>query len=84
MGALNANPPSAVAALDVLAAMKGQGRRVAVLGDMLELGAGAADMHQQIGAKAGGFVDLLICVGAFAADVCRGAAATADEECARG
>lgn len=71
----NANPLSTVAALEVLAEMKGQGRRVAVLGDMLELGSGSAQMHQTIGAKASGIVDLLIGVGDFAGDICRGASA---------
>lgn len=71
----NANPLSVSVALDVLAQMKGQGRRLAVLGDMLELGDGAAQMHEDIGAKASGIVDLLIGVGDFAADICRGAAA---------
>lgn len=71
----NSNPLSVVAALDALAAMKGQGRRVAVLGDMLELGEGAVEMHEQIGTKAAETVDLLIGVGNFAGDICRGAAA---------
>jgi UDP-N-acetylmuramoyl-tripeptide--D-alanyl-D-alanine ligase len=43
----NANPASVKAALAVLgrAAAKDGGRRIAVLGDMLELGAEAAEMH---------------------------------------
>ncbi|MCM5556957.1 UDP-N-acetylmuramoylalanyl-D-glutamyl-2,6-diaminopimelate--D-alanyl-D-alanine ligase [Pleomorphomonas sp. NRK JP5] len=43
----NANPTSMRAAIEVLgsATVEGQGRRVAVLGDMLELGPGAADLH---------------------------------------
>jgi len=72
----NANPHSVVAALDVLAAMRGQGRRVAVLGDMLELGPASARLHRDIGQRAGGFVDLLIGVGEFAADISQGAAAS--------
>ncbi|MEM6389029.1 MAG: UDP-N-acetylmuramoyl-tripeptide--D-alanyl-D-alanine ligase [Pseudomonadota bacterium] len=45
--AYNANPASVAAGLEVLAAAlpQGRGRRIAVLGDMLELGAGAADLH---------------------------------------
>jgi len=69
----NANPLSVAAALDVLSGVKGQGRRVAVLGDMLELGDGAAQMHQDVGKKAGEIADLLIAVGSFAADICAGA-----------
>ncbi len=43
----NANPVSVAAALDLLAACKpgGTGRRLAVLGDMLELGKAAREMH---------------------------------------
>ncbi len=70
----NANPLSMAVALDALAAQKGQGRRVAVLGDMLELGEGAAQMHREIGAKAAGIVDLLIAVGSFAPEITAGAA----------
>lgn len=43
----NANPASVRAAIDVLAAQPG--KRVLVLGDMGELGAGAADMHRDTG-----------------------------------
>ncbi len=71
----NSNPLSVVAALDALAAQKGQGRRVAVLGDMLELGDDAAKMHKDIGAKTAGVVDLLVAVGNFADDICSGATA---------
>ena len=62
----NANPLSVAAALEALAAQKGSGRRVGVLGDMLELGSDAARMHQEIGGKAAGILDLLIAVGQFA------------------
>jgi len=71
----NANPLSVAAALSALAGLKGQGRRVAVLGDMLELGDEAAQLHQQIGTQAAAVADLLIAVGNFAAEICRGAAA---------
>ncbi len=66
----NANPLSVAAALKVLANTKGQGRRVAVLGDMLELGSGASQLHREIGRQAGAFVDLLVAVGGFAGDIC--------------
>ncbi len=59
----NANPMSMAAALDDLAA-SAPGRRVAVLGDMLELGAGERGFHEQIGAHARARgVDLLVTVG---------------------
>lgn len=47
--AYNASPMSVKAALDVLADMKGYRRRIAVLGDMLELGSGERDFHAEIG-----------------------------------
>lgn len=70
----NANPLSVSVALDALAAQKGRGRRVAVLGDMLELGSGATQMHREVGAKAAGVVDLLIAVGEYAGEMVSGAA----------
>jgi len=60
----NANPMSMRAALDDLAATAGEGRRVAVLGDMLELGLEEAQFHAEIGAHAAGCgVELLVAVG---------------------
>jgi UDP-N-acetylmuramoyl-tripeptide--D-alanyl-D-alanine ligase len=63
----NANPMSMRAALDDLAA-SASGRRIAVLGDMLELGPDASRFHAEIGAyarEAG--VDVLVTVGPLAA-----------------
>ncbi len=60
----NANPMSMRAALDDLAATSGEGRSVAVLGDMLELGAEEARFHAEIGAHAAACgVELLVAVG---------------------
>jgi UDP-N-acetylmuramoyl-tripeptide--D-alanyl-D-alanine ligase len=60
----NANPMSMRAALDDLAATTGEGRRVAVLGDMLELGPEEARFHAEIGAHAAACgVELLVAVG---------------------
>jgi UDP-N-acetylmuramoyl-tripeptide--D-alanyl-D-alanine ligase len=50
--AYNANPDSMRAALRHLAATAGDRRRVAVLGDMAELGPGAPAFHEEIGAEA--------------------------------
>jgi UDP-N-acetylmuramoyl-tripeptide--D-alanyl-D-alanine ligase len=59
----NANPVSMRAALDHLATLDG-GRRIAVLGEMAELGADAAAYHREVGEHArGGGVDMLIGVG---------------------
>jgi UDP-N-acetylmuramoyl-tripeptide--D-alanyl-D-alanine ligase len=63
----NANPMSMRAAIDELAETDAS-RRVAVLGDMLELGAEAPRFHREIGAYAGERgVALLITVGPLAA-----------------
>ena len=63
----NANPMSMRAALDDLASAA-PGRRVAVLGDMLELGPESERFHQEVGAHARERgVDLLVTVGPRAA-----------------
>jgi UDP-N-acetylmuramoyl-tripeptide--D-alanyl-D-alanine ligase len=64
----NANPVSMRAALSHLASL-GEGRRVAVLGEMAELGSGAAAYHREVGvsARTEG-VDLLVGVGEPARD----------------
>ncbi|HET9851942.1 MAG TPA: UDP-N-acetylmuramoyl-tripeptide--D-alanyl-D-alanine ligase [Candidatus Limnocylindrales bacterium] len=69
--AYNASPPSVTAALDLLAGLPG--RRVAVLGEMLELGKGAATGHREVGTAAAATVDLLVVVGAGAAGIAAGA-----------
>jgi len=48
----NANPISMRAALDHLASLEVSGRRIAVLGDMLELGPDSALYHRDVGAHA--------------------------------
>jgi UDP-N-acetylmuramoyl-tripeptide--D-alanyl-D-alanine ligase len=67
----NANPMSMRAALDDLAATAGRGgerRRVAVLGDMLELGPAELRFHEDVGAYAStAGVDVLVTVGPLAA-----------------
>jgi UDP-N-acetylmuramoyl-tripeptide--D-alanyl-D-alanine ligase len=65
----NANPMSMRAAIDELAETS-PARRVAVLGDMLELGPGAPRLHREIGeyAAARG-VELLVTVGPLAAEM---------------
>jgi UDP-N-acetylmuramoyl-tripeptide--D-alanyl-D-alanine ligase len=64
----NANPVSMRAALDHLASLAGE-RRIAVLGEMAELGPGAAGYHREVGAHARAEgVDLLVGVGEAARD----------------
>ena len=60
----NANPDSACAALAALMALKGAGRRIAVLGRMGELGAFEQAGHEQVGRMAAQCgVDALLSVG---------------------
>lgn len=60
----NANPVSTKAALDVLS--YGTGRKVAVLGDMFELGENETSMHSEIGEYAANKkIDFLICIGSL-------------------
>ena len=65
----NANPVSMRAALDHLATLRGHDRRIAVLGEMLELGSGAATFHREVGAHARGLaIAPIIGVGELARD----------------
>jgi len=65
----NANPMSMRAAIDDLAETA-PGRRVAVLGDMLELGPDELRYHREIGAHAARLgVDVLVTVGPLAAEM---------------
>jgi UDP-N-acetylmuramoyl-tripeptide--D-alanyl-D-alanine ligase len=67
----NANPMSMRAAIDDLA-QTAPARRVAVLGDMLELGTEAQRLHREIGLYAGERgVDVLVTVGPLAAEMRR-------------
>jgi len=61
----NANPASMRAALEILSQidMTAQGKRIAVLGDMRELGNSANQAHQDLGKEAGSQVDALFALG---------------------
>ncbi|MGY8958911.1 MAG: UDP-N-acetylmuramoyl-tripeptide--D-alanyl-D-alanine ligase [Alphaproteobacteria bacterium] len=60
----NANPSSMRAALAVLGAAKTEGRRIAVMGDMLELGPDAAARHADLAeAVSANAIDLVFTVG---------------------
>ena len=67
----NANPSSVAAALRSLAGLSG--RRVAILGDMNELGGQSEKLHREIGALAANLgIDLLLCGGEKAEAICNG------------
>jgi UDP-N-acetylmuramoyl-tripeptide--D-alanyl-D-alanine ligase len=70
----NANPLSMAAALEHLELRAGDARKVAVLGDMAELGPGAPAYHRDVGAGAArAGVDVLVAVGPLARNYVQGA-----------
>ncbi len=72
--AYNANPDSMRASLAMFSTMKVAGRRIAVLGEMGELGEESAAAHEQVGRLAAAArLDRLICVGERAEGIASGA-----------
>jgi UDP-N-acetylmuramoyl-tripeptide--D-alanyl-D-alanine ligase len=71
----NSNPASLEAGLEWLREARVSGRRIALLGDMLELGPEAPRYHRQAGERAAASVDRLVCVGPLAAEIASGAVA---------
>ena len=72
--AYNANADSMLAALETLREMPCSGRRVAVLGDMAELGAYGPTAHEEVGRRAAEVgVDQLFTVGSMAGVIARAA-----------
>ena len=68
----NANPMSMKASLDIL--KDAMGRKVAILGDMGELGENEKELHREVGTFAGNCgIDLLICVGTLAKEIAEAA-----------
>ena len=66
----NANPTSMAAALRALVALPSTGRRIAVLGEMRELGSHAADAHREVGELAGRLhIDAVVGVGEWGAAI---------------
>jgi UDP-N-acetylmuramoyl-tripeptide--D-alanyl-D-alanine ligase len=68
----NANPQSMAAALDILA-RTGKGRRIAVLGEMFELGAAASDAHREVGRQAAKAANLVLALGEHRREIAEGA-----------
>ncbi len=69
----NASPVASEAALEALKSIKTKGKRIAVLGDMLELGKFTIDEHKKIGKLAGKFCDIVVAVGPRAQYIAEGA-----------
>lgn len=74
----NANPISMKASLDVLT--DALGRKIAILGDMGELGADERKMHQEVGKHvAEKEIDVLLCVGELSVDMAEAAKAVSSK-----
>lgn len=70
----NASPDSMLAAIRVLAAMPCSGRRIAVLGDMLELGGYSKEAHMSVGRMAAEHhLDIVLCYGEESRYLCESA-----------
>lgn len=70
----NANPDSMRASLATFSAMDVQARRIAVLGDMLELGDFSQECHERVGKMAAAAnLDELVCVGELSQHMARAA-----------
>jgi UDP-N-acetylmuramoyl-tripeptide--D-alanyl-D-alanine ligase len=67
----NAAPDSMAAALELLGTLPG--RRIAVLGEMLELGDGSREAHRAVGRLVPAHADRLVAVGSGARDIAAGA-----------
>jgi len=71
--AYNASPASMRAAFEVLLALGTSRRRLAVLGEMRELGEASESLHRDVGIAAAGAAELLITVGPGARAIAEGA-----------
>ncbi len=59
----NSSPVAAEAAVEILGSIKTKGKKIAVLGDMMELGKFTMDEHKRLGRLASEHVDTLLAVG---------------------
>ncbi|MFC1720860.1 UDP-N-acetylmuramoyl-tripeptide--D-alanyl-D-alanine ligase [Patescibacteria group bacterium] len=69
----NAAPAAVNAAIDALSEVKTEGRKIAVLGDMMELGKQSVEEHRKIGEKVAETCDFLVTVGTRSADIWKAA-----------
>ena len=74
----NSNPKALLSAIETLALAKDR-RRVACVGEMLELGESSAQLHRDAGAALGPRVDLLLAVGTLAKEIVTGASSLPPE-----
>jgi UDP-N-acetylmuramoyl-tripeptide--D-alanyl-D-alanine ligase len=74
----NSNPKALLAAIDTLSLAR-ERRRVACVGEMLELGPQGPRLHREVGASIGSRVDLLLTAGALAREIVLGASGLAPE-----
>jgi len=71
----NASPAAASSALSALKEVKAEGRKIALLADMLELGRLTAEAHKDVGVQAAKAVDMLVVVGIRASAIAQAAIA---------
>lgn len=77
----NSSPQALLAAVEVLRDLPGS-RRIAILGDMLELGDASRGMHYEAGEKiAGEGIDILLCLGQESKALAQGAIACGMIQC---
>ena len=69
----NASPVAVIAALDTVEKLRVEGRKIAILGDMMELGVYAPEAHRTVGKRAAKVLDALYLVGTRAKFIGEGA-----------
>lgn len=69
----NASPDSVKASLNILSDLDNSGKKVAILGDMLELGKYSQDAHKDVGKYAASKVDKLVTIGRYSEKMAEGA-----------
>jgi UDP-N-acetylmuramoyl-tripeptide--D-alanyl-D-alanine ligase len=69
----NSSPIASSEALNTLKMIETKGRKIAMLGDMLELGKYSEESHLEIGSDASKICDILVCVGTKSRKIAEGA-----------
>lgn len=72
----NSSPVAVERAIDTLKDVRTVGRKIAVLGDMMELGSYSMTEHEKVGHKVAGVADILITVGIRARSIAEAALAS--------